>query len=232
MQVLHGMKTDDPSVRDEDRRQDRQDAVEGRSSDAGRSRSRRMPTRHRSWSRRGRPSRSSVTGGDVVTGHDPATGKELWRANGLNPSNDPYYRIVASPLMAGGLIIAPTRNRPMLALRPGGRGDVTTSHKAWWFDLGPDVPSPVSDGKLRLRRPRQRRRARARCEDGGSRVGAGTAEDRRLQLVAGARRRQDLRHERERRADVRLHRGTEVRDPRGERARRLRPRVAGDLERA
>ena len=30
-----------------------------------------------------------ITGGDIVTGHDPATGKEIWRANGLNPTNDP-----------------------------------------------------------------------------------------------------------------------------------------------
>jgi outer membrane protein assembly factor BamB len=89
-----------------------------------------------------------ITGGDIVTGHDLATGKEMWRANGLNPTNDPWYRIVASPVLAGGLIIAPTRNRPMLALRPGGTGDVTTSHKAWSFDFGPDVPTPISDGKL------------------------------------------------------------------------------------
>ena len=26
-----------------------------------------------------------ILGGDCVTGHDPATGKELWRGNGLNP---------------------------------------------------------------------------------------------------------------------------------------------------
>ena len=26
-----------------------------------------------------------ITGGDVVTGHDPVTGKELWRADVLNP---------------------------------------------------------------------------------------------------------------------------------------------------
>src|SRR5204862_3050678 len=29
-----------------------------------------------------------VSGGDVVTGHDPPSGKELWRADGLNPSHD------------------------------------------------------------------------------------------------------------------------------------------------
>ena len=87
-----------------------------------------------------------VTGGDVVTGHDPATGKELWRANGLNPQDDPNYRIVASPVVHGDLIIAPTRERPMLALKAGGRGDVTKSHLLWTFDSGPDVPTPVTDG--------------------------------------------------------------------------------------
>ena len=44
-----------------------------------------------------------ITGGDVVTGHDPATGKELWRADGLNPDNDGSYRIVASPVVHGDL---------------------------------------------------------------------------------------------------------------------------------
>lgn len=88
-----------------------------------------------------------ITGGDVVTGHDPGTGQELWRADGLNPDNNPAYRIVASPIIAGDLIIAPTRERPVLAIRPGGRGDITTSHLAWSFtQRGPDVPSPVSDG--------------------------------------------------------------------------------------
>ena len=87
-----------------------------------------------------------VSGGDVVTGHDPATGKELWRLNGLNPHNDTSYRIVASPVVAGGLIIAPSRVNPVIAIRPGGRGDVSQSHKAWQFSRGPDVPTPVSDG--------------------------------------------------------------------------------------
>jgi outer membrane protein assembly factor BamB len=87
-----------------------------------------------------------VTGGDVVTGHDPSTGQELWRANGLNPTNDANYRIVASPVTVGDLIIAPTRERPLLALKAGGRGDVTTTARMWSFDQGPDVPTPVSDG--------------------------------------------------------------------------------------
>ena len=89
-----------------------------------------------------------ITGGDVVTGHDPETGEELWRADGLNPRNDANYRIVASPVVIGDIIIAPTRERPMLALKAGGRGDVTSSHRIWSFDRGPDVPTPVSDGEV------------------------------------------------------------------------------------
>ena len=89
-----------------------------------------------------------VTGGDVVTGHDLATGKELWRAQGLNPGKARNYRIVASPIAIGDLVIAPTRIRPMLAIKGGGRGDVTATHTAWTFDRGPDVPTPVTDGSL------------------------------------------------------------------------------------
>jgi outer membrane protein assembly factor BamB len=87
-----------------------------------------------------------VTGGDVVTGHDPATGAELWRASGLNPSNDGANRIVASPIVVGDMIYAPSRERPVLAFRAGGRGDVTKSHLVWSFNSGPDVPTPVTDG--------------------------------------------------------------------------------------
>ena len=65
----------------------------------------------------------------------------------MNPTNDPWFRVVASPLAVGDLVIAPSRVRPMLALRAGGRGDVTTSHRAWSFDQGPDIPTPATDGK-------------------------------------------------------------------------------------
>ena len=87
-----------------------------------------------------------VSGGDCVTGHHLATGKELWRGNGLNPKNDPAYRIVASPVVAEGIVYVPTRVRPLLAFRAGGRGDITDSHRIWSFGNGPDVPTPVTDG--------------------------------------------------------------------------------------
>ena len=88
-----------------------------------------------------------ITGGDAVTAHDPASGKEFWRADILNPQNQGNYRIVASPLIVGDIIIAPSRNNPLAALRPGGSGDVAGTHVAWKFERGPDVPTPVSDGK-------------------------------------------------------------------------------------
>jgi outer membrane protein assembly factor BamB len=87
-----------------------------------------------------------VSGGDCVTGHDLATGKELWRANGLNPERDGSYRIVASPVVVGDLVVVPSRVRPMLAFRTGGRGDVTRTRRAWSFENGPDVPTPATDG--------------------------------------------------------------------------------------
>lgn len=90
-----------------------------------------------------------ITGGDYVTGHDPETGKEIWRAAGLNPRSRGNYRIVSSPITMDGIIYAPTRKRPLLALKTGGIGDITSSHLLWkWEESGaPDVPSPISDGK-------------------------------------------------------------------------------------
>ncbi|MBS1790346.1 MAG: PQQ-binding-like beta-propeller repeat protein [Acidobacteria bacterium] len=88
-----------------------------------------------------------LSGGDCVTGHDPATGKELWRAYGLNPQNIPFNRIVNSPIVVDGLIYAGSRGNPYMALKSGGSGDITSTHVAWTFANGPDVPTPVTDGK-------------------------------------------------------------------------------------
>ena len=40
----------------------------------------------------------------------------------------------------------PSRERPLLAVKAGGRGDVTKTHVLWSFENGPDVPTPVTDG--------------------------------------------------------------------------------------
>jgi outer membrane protein assembly factor BamB len=90
-----------------------------------------------------------ISGGDYVTGHDFKTGKEIWRAAGLNPLKRRNYRVVPTPIIVDGIIYAPTRKKPLLALRAGGTGDITESHLLWKYEgsAAPDVPSPVSDGK-------------------------------------------------------------------------------------
>jgi outer membrane protein assembly factor BamB len=145
VQVLHGMKTDDPSYVMK---------IDGASGKTLWKVER--PTKAISESpdayttpallRYGTTTEIVIAGGDVVTGHDPASGKELWRMDGLNPTNNPNFRIVASPFVHGQMIYAPTRERPLLAIRPGGRGDITATHKIWSTNEGPDVPTPVTDG--------------------------------------------------------------------------------------
>jgi len=147
VQVLHGMKTDDPSYIL------RIDGETGKTLwrvDRPTNAIRESPDSYTTPAllRYGTTKEIVISGGDVVTGHDPSTGKEAWRVDGLNPTNNPNFRIIASPLVAGDMVIAPTRERPMLAIKAGGRGDVTRTHKIWTFDNGPDVPTPVSDGKL------------------------------------------------------------------------------------
>ncbi len=146
VQVLHGMKTDDPSyllriatsTGETAWRVERPTEARRESPD-----SYTTPFVHQVEGR----DELVITGGDVVTGHDLDTGHERWRADGLNPEDNGAYRIVASPIVKDGIIYAPTRVKPLLALRTGGEGDITESHRMWSFDRGPDVPTPVTDGE-------------------------------------------------------------------------------------
>lgn len=146
VQVLHGMKTDEPSYV---MRIDKKNGKTLWKVDRPTNAIRESPDSYTTPGllRVGKTIEIVITGGDCVTGHDPATGKELWRANGLNPENNPFYRIVASPIIFNDIIYAPTRVKPLLALKAGGRGDITTSHVLWSTANGPDVPTPVTDGK-------------------------------------------------------------------------------------
>jgi outer membrane protein assembly factor BamB len=147
VQVLHGMKTDDPSY------VLRIDKATGKTIwrvERPTNAQRESPDAYTTPALLQYDGKTEIviSGGDAVTGHDPATGKELWRVDGLNPQNRGDYRIVASPTVMSGLIVSPSRNNPLTAIRPGGSGNITGTHIAWQFDRGPDVPSPVSDGKL------------------------------------------------------------------------------------
>ncbi len=87
-----------------------------------------------------------ISGGDYVTGHDPATGKEIWRCGGFNPRSDRYYRTVSSPAVVGNIVVACVKKGPTVAVRGGGKGNVTKTHSAWTSKIAYDVPTPVSDG--------------------------------------------------------------------------------------
>jgi outer membrane protein assembly factor BamB len=92
-----------------------------------------------------------VLGADHVTAHDAANGRELWRVGGLNPEANGFFRSIASPVLAGDLVIAPyARGGTITAIRRGGSGDVSNSHVAWARkDVGSDVPTPaVKDGRI------------------------------------------------------------------------------------
>lgn len=146
VQVLHGMHTDDPSyvLR-----------IDGKSGKALWKVERPSPAERESPDayttptivRKGTSLELVVSGGDVVTGHDMATGKELWRGGGFNEEKHPFKRVVSSPVPLDDMVIVPTRERPLQVFRSGGKGDVTTSHRVWTFQNGPDVPTPVTDGK-------------------------------------------------------------------------------------
>ncbi|MEI6972112.1 MAG: PQQ-binding-like beta-propeller repeat protein [bacterium] len=80
---------------------------------------------------------------EYIIAYDPATGAELWRVKCGGTD------VAATPICAGGLVIAAIAHDKTYAIRPDGRGDVTASHVAWTSEDGTsDVPSPVSDGEL------------------------------------------------------------------------------------
>jgi outer membrane protein assembly factor BamB len=96
-------------------------------------------------------------GADLIVAHHLDTGKELWRCGGLNAGGpgtrgyDPTLRFVASPLAVPGLIVVPSaKGGPVLALKPGGSGDITsaTGQLYWRHRVTPDVPSPLAHGGL------------------------------------------------------------------------------------
>ena len=146
VQVLHGMNTDDPSYLVAlDANSGKEVWREERATDALRE----SPDSYTTPALLKRDGKVQivVTGGDCVTGHDPDTGREIWRANGLNPQQRGNYRIVASPVVIDNMIYAPTRRRPLLALSAGGTGDVSGNVVWKWEGAGaPDVPTPASDG--------------------------------------------------------------------------------------
>lgn len=82
-----------------------------------------------------------------VIAYDVGSGAELWRVRGTTPL------VAPTPLTGNGLVVSTSgRNGPILAIRPGGRGDVTDSHVVWRLPRGgPYIPTGlVYRGRLFL----------------------------------------------------------------------------------
>lgn len=78
----------------------------------------------------------------LAMAYDPASGRELWRADCLGADLAP------SPVFASGLLYVVHPNVSIIALRVDGANDVTRSHIAWQNEDGaPDITSPVTDGR-------------------------------------------------------------------------------------
>jgi outer membrane protein assembly factor BamB len=89
----------------------------------------------------------AVNDNSAVLGFDPASGKELWRVKGFNGyvcasvvAHDGIVYVVRSGAKSKGGV---------LAIKAGGRGDVTDSHVLWQANGSSLVSSPVyQDGRL------------------------------------------------------------------------------------
>ena len=80
-----------------------------------------------------------------VLGFDPKSGERLWEC-----ANDIKWYICPSIVAHDGVVYSiGGRTGEMIAVRAGGRGDVTSSHRLWKLNKGSNVSSPVfRDGHL------------------------------------------------------------------------------------
>ncbi|MEO1983602.1 MAG: PQQ-binding-like beta-propeller repeat protein [Fuerstiella sp.] len=79
-----------------------------------------------------------------ILAFDPATGQELWNCEGIQD-----YVCPSIVSQRGVVYVIGGRQSKAIAIRTGGRGDVTDSHRLWEAKAGANVCSPViHDGHL------------------------------------------------------------------------------------
>ena len=86
-----------------------------------------------------------INSSERVDAYDPRTGAYLWHTGGTNQFPIP------SPTFHDGIVYMSRgyRSGPYMAIRPGGRGDITSSHVVWQINTGaPYISSLVFDGGL------------------------------------------------------------------------------------
>ena len=100
-----------------------------------------------------------LVGGDYLTAHDPASGKETWRSEDYNPRKNRWWRTVPSAVVVGGVIVncpptgepgLPPKGGRMFAVRIGPSKQLGPKKPAWIVTRNcPDVCTPLAyAGKL------------------------------------------------------------------------------------
>jgi outer membrane protein assembly factor BamB len=88
-----------------------------------------------------------IIGGDCISGHSPADGKELWRWGTWNPTRIGHWRLVPSPVTGDGVVLAcAPKGSPIYAVKAGLKGNLDDSCLAWKSEereVSSDVATPL-----------------------------------------------------------------------------------------
>jgi outer membrane protein assembly factor BamB len=88
-----------------------------------------------------------ITGGDCISGHDPVTGRELWRWGTWNPTRIGHWRLVPSPVAGAGVALAcGPKGSPVFGVKLGQNGTLPDNGFTWKSedrDLSSDVSTPL-----------------------------------------------------------------------------------------
>ncbi|BCX46893.1 hypothetical protein HAHE_08010 [Haloferula helveola] len=100
-----------------------------------------------------------VWGADQLTAYAADDGALLWSCGGFNPKETKLWPPIATPVIAGDIVVVPVgrddrKQASTHAVRLGGKGDVTATHRAWERDdFGVFVSSPIEyEGRVYLLR--------------------------------------------------------------------------------
>ena len=85
-----------------------------------------------------------LNGDPFVAAYDPATGKQLWQCKSFKGRGEPVPAVGAD----NTLYVVNGLAADVYAVKPGGDGDVTATHRLWHTPRkeGRDLPSPVAIG--------------------------------------------------------------------------------------
>ena len=89
-----------------------------------------------------------IAGGDAISGHDPASGKELWRWGAYNPQRNRIWPLIASPVGGDGVaLVCVPKGQPVYAIHVDQAGALDDRGIAWSTredrTITSEVPTPA-----------------------------------------------------------------------------------------